>query len=142
MYAGPFHAATAGLVLTMWGVARLKQRRLESILMIALGGSAIYFSMVRTAYVALAVALLAWLFASPTASRFVRRMTLSVLLGGAALFVIASVSPSSLSFLGAIINFANDSRFLGRVDGYQEGLNAIGSSPVFGWGAGSAGVRS
>ncbi|MCR2823953.1 O-antigen ligase family protein [Microbacterium sp. zg.Y909] len=139
IFAGPFHAAVAGLVLVVWGIARFSSQRAFAAITIAVGGAAVYLSLVRTAYVALAVAVGLMVLASPTAGKAVRRATgigLAAIIGVVAL---SSVSREALAIVGSIAEFGSDTRFLGRFPGYAEGLALFAQSPIFGWGAGSAG---
>jgi len=139
IFAGPFHAATAGLILIVWGIARFRVQRNLALVCIGVGAIAVYLSLVRTAYVALAVAVAFMILASPTAGKAIRRIVgvaLAAIAGGV---VITATNSEAFAIVETIFEFGTDARFAGRFPGYAEGLTLITQSPIFGWGAGSAG---
>ncbi len=139
VFAGPFHVAIAALLLVVWGVVRIREHRIGAPLAIGLGGVAVYLTAVRTAYVALLVAICAIILTSRTLGRVVRRLAALLLLGVIVFAVIDAVAPGVSQMVDSIAGFSTDRRFLGRFDGYREGFGLFLSSPVIGWGAGSAG---
>jgi O-antigen ligase len=139
IFAGPFHAAVAGLMLAIWGFARFRTERLLATLALGFGLAAVYLTLVRTAYVALAIGIAFMILASPTAGRAIRRLLGFGLVAVAAVAVASSFNSAALSVLESITSAGTDTRFLGRFPGYAEGFELFSRSPIFGWGAGSAG---
>ena len=139
VFAGPFHVATAALVLIIWGATRFTRSVNLAVLSLALGAIALVLANVRTAYVALALAVLAILAMSASAGRFARRLIAIGMLSIVALVALTQYLPDQLQLINDIFAFSSDTRFLGRLNGYQLGAQAFSGSPVFGWGSGSAG---
>lgn len=139
IFAGPFHAATGGLILACWGLTRLNVYRLLGPTAIMIGIVAVYLSNVRTAYAALVLAVLAIVLTSASVGRFLKRIAGALLFAVLAIFTIDYIMPEKIAFFTSIVDFMSDSRFLGRLDGFQTGIDLFVTSPLVGWGAGSAG---
>lgn len=139
VFAGPFHAAVAGLILVVWAIARYETYKVEAIVVLMVGIVCLYGTLVRTAYVALALALATMILSSRTFGTVVKRVASGSAICIAALLLVSHVSPAVLSVVESILGYAADTRFLGRFDGYWEGLALFSQSPIAGWGAGSAG---
>lgn len=139
IFAGPFHIAVAGIVLVTWAVVRFSRARLLASLALAVGLAAIAFALVRSAFVATAVALVVAALVAPTVGKATKRLAIVAGLAIAAVAVASIVAPQTLRVLDSIAGFQDDTRFLGRFAGYQEGLDLLARSPLIGWGAGAAG---
>ncbi|GGE99213.1 O-antigen ligase family protein [Mycetocola zhadangensis] len=139
IFSGPFHAATACLLVLVWGMARFGTHRRLAPLMLALGLLGMYLTLVRSAYIALGLAAVALVLAAPSASKVFQRLAATILIGFAAILAIASWNADALSVVDSLTGFSTDNRFLGRFPGYAEGINLIIASPIYGWGSGSAG---
>jgi O-antigen ligase len=139
IFAGPFHAATACLLLIVWGIARFRSFKRLAPLMVALGLLGMYLTLVRTAYVALGLAVVALILCAPTAGKVVQRVAGTVLVSFIAIAIITAWNPDAFGVVDSITGFSTDNRFLGRFPGYAEGINLVFTSPIVGWGSGSAG---
>jgi O-antigen ligase len=139
VFAGPFHVAIGCLLLIAWGLIRIRTQRSLALVALVVGTFGMYLSLVRTVYVALALVVVVIIVAAPTFARFARRVggtaVVAVIGGGAQ----AVVNPPVLGVLESIGEFATDTRFQGRFPGYQQGITMFQSSPLIGWGSGSAG---
>lgn len=139
VFPGPFHAAACGLALLGWSLPRMSSHRFLAASAAIVGSLGIYLTLVRTAYVAVALILLAFLATSATVGRRLRTAYLFVM---ASIVVIVAISSRGLAGdgpLSSLSSISTDSRFLNRFPGYVEALELIPRSPIFGWGAGSAG---
>lgn len=139
IFAGPFHAATACLIMVVWGIARFGTYRRMAPLVLALGVFGMYLTLVRTAYVALGLAVIALVLSAPTAGKVVQRLAATILLAFVAVLAISTWNPEAFNVVDSITGFSTDNRFTGRFPGYAEGINLVVTSPIFGWGSGSAG---
>lgn len=139
IFAGPFHVALAGIILLVWGIIRLRRNRFLATIAIAIGGAGLVLSLVRTAFVALALAVIVIVLVAPTVNRVVKRVAVAIAIVSIGVAATAAYNPALLSFIDSILNYSTDTRFLGRLPGYTEGISLIGQSPLFGWGSGSAG---
>jgi O-antigen ligase len=109
-------------------------------LVAAVGFAALTLTMVRTAFIALAAGVFAIILISGSFRVLVRRAALACLALLSVLLLVGIVGDAALSAtLSSIGNVSADSRFLNRLPTYQIGLDLVSQSPVFGWGAGSAG---
>jgi O-antigen ligase len=139
IFAGPFHVALGCLLLIGWGLVRIKSQRLLAATALTIGIIGMYLSLVRTAYVAVALVLIVIIFMAPTFNRFVVQVSsvaLLLVVGGA---ILVTVNPSALAVVDSVAEFSSDSRFQGRFPGYEYGIQLVQQSPLFGWGSGSAG---
>jgi O-antigen ligase len=139
IFAGPFHVAILGLMLIGWGLCRWNVSRMLSLLSLVIGLATLYLSLVRTAYVVLALVILVVVILSPSVGKFIRRLSVAAIILVLGVAVISAVDPAALGIVESIADAANDDRFLGRFDSYGHALNLFNASPVFGWGSGSAG---
>lgn len=139
IFAGPFHVAIAALMLIGWGLCRWNVNRMLAVLCLVIGLAALYLSLVRTAYVVLALVILAVVILSPSVGKFARRLSVAVVVVIVGVSVISVVNPAALGIVESIADFANDGRFLGRLNSYSHAIDLINASPVIGWGSGSAG---
>jgi O-antigen ligase len=140
VFAGPFHAGLAGAFVCVWAIFRFRDYPVASGLVAAVGFTALTLTMVRTAFIALAAGVFAIILISGSLRSLVRRAALACLALLSMLMVVGIVGDAALSAtLSSIGNVSADSRFLNRLPTYQIGLNLLSQSPVFGWGAGSAG---
>jgi O-antigen ligase len=139
IFSGPFHATTACLIIAVWGIARFGTYRRLGPALVALGLIGMYLTLVRTAYVALGLAIIAIIICAPTAGKVVQRLAGTLLVGFFGVLLLSIWNPAVFDVVDSIMGFSTDTRFLGRFPGYAEGIDLIASSPIFGWGAGSAG---
>jgi O-antigen ligase len=139
IFAGPFHAATACLLLIVWGIARFRTFRRLAPLMVALGFLGMYLTLVRTAYVALGLAVVALILCAPTAGKVLQRVAGAILVAFVGIAFIGAWNPDAFGVVDSITGFSTDNRFLGRFPGYAEGVHLVLTSPIVGWGSGSAG---
>jgi O-antigen ligase len=139
VFAGPFHVALGCLILIGWSLARIATQRKLAMLAFIVGVAGMYLSLVRTAYVAAALVVMVVIFLAPTFDKFARRIGGAVVVGAIGATVLAMINPEVLAVLNSVADFSTDTRFQGRFPGYQEGIQLFQSSPIFGWGSGSAG---
>jgi O-antigen ligase len=140
VFAGPFHAGLAGAFVCVWAIFRFRNRPAMSGFVASVGFMALTLSMVRTAFIALAAGVFAIILIAGSFRVLVRRVALTCLALLSVLLVVGIVGDAALSAtLSSIGNVSADSRFLNRLPTYQIGLRLLSQSPVFGWGAGSAG---
>lgn len=148
IFAGPFHAAMAGSFLVLFGIYSILDPRKRKLAWISLlvGIVTIDLSLVRTAYVVVAVGLVIGILSK--AVRDGVRKSLSVILWGSLgvlLFgMAADVQPILTLFSGndvltSLISASDDTRFEGRFDTWEQAWVMIQDNPLFGAGAGSAG---
>lgn len=139
IYAGPFHSVFAALILLVWGLTRFRANVILATLAIIFGLASLNLANVRTAYAALAIAVLFAALALPSASQKAKSLIIIAVAAIATLSIVHQFFPARMAFLSQIINFDEDSRFLGRLSQYSEGVSMFSQSPIWGWGAGSAG---
>lgn len=139
VFAGPFHAATAGVLLVGWSMVRWKSGGWLSKVALLVGLVATYLTLVRSAYVAIALCVAAIIIMSTSLSLFMKRFLATLTILGVGVAIAEWVGFRALDMVLSIANFATDGRFLNRLPEYREGLLLFSESPLFGWGAGSAG---
>ncbi|ORI19567.1 hypothetical protein BJD99_00250 [Rhodococcus sp. 1163] len=140
IYAGPFHAAAAGLLLVGWALVRWNVHRKSAMFVGALGLVCMYFTFVRSAYVALAIMIVAAVLLSGKLAVASRRFAWVALLGIIGYAALVSVGDDEiLETAGSITDFSSDSRFLNRIPTWQDAYQNFADSMFYGWGAGSAG---
>jgi len=140
LFAGPFHAAIAGVFLIGWALARWRSTRVLPKVVLIVGGVGMYLTLVRTAYIAVALVVAALVILASSFSVFLKRAGIVAGLGLLALmFAEAFGGGKVLSVIASIGNFATDGRFLNRLPEYELGFSMFSTSPLFGMGAGSAG---
>ncbi|WP_459980677.1 O-antigen ligase family protein [Nocardioides sp. AN3] len=139
IFAGPFHAALAGIVLIGAGVAIWGSKKWLAVLVVAMGLVGTYLTLVRTAYVAIGLMVGALILVSPSVGSFMRRLMMSVSAAVIGVVAVAITRPAALSTVESISGAASDDRFLNRVPGWIEGLAMFSQSPIIGWGPGAAG---
>ncbi|WP_197378192.1 O-antigen ligase family protein [Mycolicibacterium mengxianglii] len=141
LFSGPFHVALAALLLIGWAIVRMRTDRLLATASLLLAGAGGYLCLVRTFYAALALMLVVFVLVSPNWMVGIRRAATIVGLGSALL--VSTLLFPNLSRLGdiasTILNFETDDRFTNRFRRYATAADLIETSPVFGWGPGSAG---
>jgi O-antigen ligase len=139
IFAGPFHVSAAGVLLVCWVIVRWREHRFLALLYGAIGLVSVYLSLVRSAYVALAIVIVAAVLFSPVATTVFRRAAI-VFVGAIGIYSVSVYTESSLfATAQSISNFSTDGRFLNRLPGYERGLGLVEASPLYGWGSGSAG---
>jgi O-antigen ligase len=139
VFAGPFHAALASVFLCSWAVCRWRDHQLWASAVLVVGAIGTYLTLVRTAYVAVALVLVTYLVVSTSSGAFLRRVGVLAVLGALVWSVLWFSDGTAASTVQSIGNYSSDSRVLNRFPEYQRGLTMIGESPIWGWGAGSAG---
>jgi O-antigen ligase len=139
VFAGPFHVALGCLLLIGWGLVRFNTQRTLALVSFVVGFVGMYLSLVRTAYVALALVVVIIILLAPTFAKFARRIGAAVAIAAIGTAVLAVTNPAILAVLNSVADFSTDTRFQGRFPGYQEGIALFQQSPIFGWGSGSAG---
>ncbi|QXW04679.1 O-antigen ligase family protein [Rhodococcus globerulus] len=140
IYAGPFHAAAAGLLLVGWAIVRWNLHRRTAIIVGTLGMVCMYFTYVRSAYVTLGLMILVALLMAPHLKVVTRRFAwagMIALVGYVAL--VWSGDEAVLGTVGSISEFSTDNRFLDRIPSWEEAFTLFNDSIFYGWGAGSAG---
>lgn len=139
IFSGPFHVSAGGVLLICWVIVRWKEHRVLAALYAVIGMVSVYLSLVRSAYVALAIVVLVAVLFSPAAQTMFRRAAI-VVVGGAGIYALSVFTQSNLfATAQSISDFSTDGRFLNRLPGYERGLALVGDSPLYGWGSGSAG---
>ncbi len=138
IFSGPFHVAVAGVFIAGWAVLRFRDNRPVAMAVGAIGLLAMYMSLVRTAYLALAAIFIVQIFIAPGARTRLRRIGIlaAIAIVGLALFY---VNEGTASTAQSITNLQQDSRVQNRFPEYHKAIALIARSPVYGWGAGSAG---
>lgn len=139
VFAGPFHAAAACLVLVAWGLIRIRSHRTWAVICLLLGTVGMYLTLVRTAYVVLALVVASIILSSTSIRAAAKRTVGAAVVVIVAVTVVSAFDPAALRVVDSIAGFSTDSRFLGRIPGYLEGVHLFAHSPLFGWGSGSAG---
>lgn len=140
LFAGPFHAAIAGVFLIGWAVVRWRSSRVLPKVVLVVGVLGMYLTLVRTAYIAVALIAAALVILASSFGVFLKRLSILAGLGLLALmFVEAFGGGKILTVIESIGNFATDGRFLNRLPEYALGFSMFRESPLFGMGAGSAG---
>lgn len=134
-FAGPFHVALAGVVLVGWALVRYSEHRRWAVVVGAVGLFATYLSLVRTAYVAVVLVGIAVILGR-RGHQFARRARVA-LVALALLGTLVLLAGGPLA--DSVDQVSSDGRFINRFPGYLEGLRLLVDSPVYGWGAGSAG---
>jgi O-antigen ligase len=139
IFSGPFHVSAGGVLLLCWVIVRWKEHRVLAALYAAIGMVSVYLSLVRSAYIALAIVVLVAVLFSPAAQTMFRRAAI-VIVGGACIYALSVYTQSNLfATAQSISDFSTDGRFLNRLPGYERGLTLVEDSPLYGWGSGSAG---
>lgn len=140
LFAGPFHAAIAGVFLIGWALVRWRSSRILAKIVFIVGAVGMYLTLVRTAYIAVGMVIFALVILATSFTSFLKR---AVLVGGLGLFALMLVEAFGggriLTVIASIGNFATDGRFLNRLPEYAYGLEMFAGSPLYGMGAGSAG---
>lgn len=139
IYPGPFHAALASLVLTIWSTYRWNLNRKLALVAMIVGVTALYFTYVRTAYVALALAVMVGLVLSRSLPKISRIFALTFIAVVPMTLLVEAGTLKIFDVAASIFNFGEDGRFQNRLPEYKEGMNLFADSPLIGWGAGSAG---
>lgn len=138
VFAGPFHAAMAAVLLLGWATFRFRRHRALTLLVGLIAGAALVMTAVRTAYVAAAVVVLANVLLASSIRTFWRRLTGLLLMGvlAAGVFWLGDSASTTVQSIGG---YSTDQRFQNRFAAYTQGLALFLRSPGWGWGAGSAG---
>jgi O-antigen ligase len=144
IFSGPFHVALLGIFLaadawrrTLFSRASSLPQRLEVGAMGAVGLASIYFAQVRSAYLCVGVIFVVTTVWAARRSRHKARIIgITVVVSVTMLaLVIGLADPASRSLSGLL----SDQRALGREDTWQAGADLVLTSPIYGWGPGSAG---
>ena len=144
LWPSPAHASLAAVFLILASVRAndvLQSRALRWIAVL-IGAYALYLTQVRVGILACIAGLA--LIAATSGSwgdRLGRLLALAIagLCLALALSDVAWRWVASYPALASLSEATTDTRFLGRVEGWQRGLDMLASSPVVGWGPGSAG---
>ncbi|WP_235565049.1 O-antigen ligase family protein [Arthrobacter sp. Soil764] len=140
LFAGPFHAAIAGVFLIGWAIVRWRSSRVLPKVVLVVGALGMYLTLVRTAYIAVALVVAALVILASSFVSFMKRLGIvSGLALVALMFVEAFGGGKVLTVIESIGNFATDGRFLNRLPEYALGFKMFGESQLVGKGAGSAG---
>jgi O-antigen ligase len=139
VFAGPFHVALAGMLLMGWGIVRIKAHRFTSVVALAVGTLSLYLTLVRSAYIGVALMLVALVLVSPSIGKFLGRFLAGFVLLGVLAAVVITQAPTLLDTALSIFDFDSDNRFLNRLPQYAKGIGMFQDSPLIGMGAGSAG---
>jgi O-antigen ligase len=144
LLAGPFHVSLLGAFLVVSALAPGLVIRKGSLRVIAaaVGIGCVYFSQVRTGFVAVAVGGLVMAAVTGSAQRWSNR-----LIAAAALFALAVIYIDPLTefarrntaFARLLDDGLQDRRFTARFGTWQTSVDLIDRAPFFGWGSGSAG---
>lgn len=143
VFAGPFHAALAGIILVIvavgWqgAVGGLFARSA----LLLLGGLLIWETNVRSAWLAVAAGGLAVIAFLPSGFKYGRGVR-AVAVVGAVLIFVPSMAGSVVrdnSALASLGRWQEDSRLSNRVEDWRIAAHAVAERPEIGWGAGSAG---
>lgn len=139
VFAGPFHAALASMVLIGWAFVRFRTYRFTAFVAMGVGFVALYLTSVRSAYVGIALMAAALIVIAPNFGRFVQRFSITIVLGAILATIVLTQIPSMAHTIASIADFATDGRFLNRLPEWDHGIEMIQASPILGSGAGSAG---
>lgn len=139
IYPGPFHAALASLMLIVWSAYRWNLNRKLAFFAMMVGLTALYFTYVRTAYVALALAVMVGLVLTRSLPKLARIFALSSVAIVPVTIMVEAGSLKIFDVAASILNLGEDGRFQNRLPEYKEGMDLFAASPLYGWGAGSAG---
>ena len=144
LFAGPFHVSMLGAFLVISALAPkvVIRRPLLRAAGAAVGFACVFFSHVRTGYVAVAVGALVMVMVTGSVQRWAGR-----LIGSAALMALAGIYIGPITelarsnpALGRLIESgAQDDRFTARFQTWKTSLDLVDRSPLIGWGSGSAG---
>jgi O-antigen ligase len=143
VFAGPFHAALAGLTLVIASAAlpRLWASRSLRVAAGAVGVAVLVQASVRSGWVAVMAGLLVVFAFGPNGRRVSRAQRIGGLAGGLLFAVLGNLQ--ALAFqnnaaLESLTHWRTDNRFLNRIETYREALGLVGKRPLLGWGPGSA----
>ncbi|VXA97298.1 O-antigen ligase [Citricoccus sp. K5] len=139
IFAGPFHAAAAGVLLTGWALVRFKGGGWLAKVGLLVGLLATYLTLVRVAYVAVALCIVAIIIMSTSFTLFLKRFCAFAALGVLVVAMAEAFGLRVMDMAASILDFGSDTRFLNRFAGYEHAFSMISESPFTGWGAGSAG---
>lgn len=138
VFSGPFHIALASLVVLAWAMVRIRRFPFLGLSLATVGAIALYLSLVRTGFVAVGVLVAIYVLVQGGSSRRLARFMAATAVATGAYFVFVS-TPESVLILESLGGASSDSRLLNRFPGYEAALDLVADSPIFGWGAGSAG---
>ena len=140
LFAGPFHAALAGVFLIGWALVRWRSSSILPKVALVVGAVGMYLTLVRTSYIAVAMIVAALVVFASSFTSFLKRAAIVGSLGLLALlFAEALGGEKVFKIIESIGDFSTDGRFLNRLPEYERGLSMFSGSPLFGLGAGSAG---
>ncbi|MBT2585628.1 O-antigen ligase [Arthrobacter sp. ISL-95] len=139
VFAGPFHVALAGMLLMGWGLVKIKVHRFTALIALVVGTLALYLTLVRSAYIGVALMLVALVLVSPSIGKFLGRLIAGAVLAIAVGFVVFTQAPTLADTALSIFDFDSDNRFLNRLPQYAKGIAMFQEFPLIGMGAGSAG---
>lgn len=142
LFAGPFHVSIAGGAVSLYGMRLARRRILVGSALCIIGLVAIYLSMVRTGYLAFAVAgAFGYILRSRVSKGSLRLVVLAPLAGIVVFFALrrTPVLDRAVSMISSIADFGNDSRLTNRLVDYVQAGRMIGDRPLLGWGPGVAG---
>ncbi|WP_285187465.1 O-antigen ligase family protein [Rhodococcus sp. MEB041] len=140
VFSGPFHVAGAGLLVLGWAAVRRRQHPVFALIVGVVGSIAVYYTYVRSAYVAIVLLVIVLVISSATPVRRLQGVYF-VCIASLVGYIVLSRSADNrfASTILSISDASEDGRFQNRFPEWREGLRLIGESPIFGWGAGSAG---
>ena len=144
LLAGPFHVSLLGafLVLSALAPGLVVRKRSLRAFAAAVGIGCVYFSQVRTGFVAVAVGGLVMAIATGSAQRWSNRLiAAAALLALAVIYIdpLTEFARRSTAFARLLDDGLQDSRFTARFGTWQTSIDLLDRSPFFGWGSGSAG---
>lgn len=139
IFAGPFHVAVCGVFLLGWCLVRFRGHRIEASLVGLIAVVATYMTLVRTAYVAIVFLVLVYILISPRFEKFLARAAGAILTSALLSYVVLTEDSGLASVARSLGEASSDGRFLNRFPEYIASWNLFLASPLWGWGAGSAG---
>ncbi|KAA9132925.1 O-antigen ligase family protein [Microbacterium caowuchunii] len=144
LWPSPAHASLAAVFLVLASLRRnivMESRWFRGASLVT-GIVALYLTQVRVGIVATLVGIAFILFFTGRTSARVQRILIAVTAVAIAAIAFSELILELLAAypaLSSLLQASSDTRFLGRVGTWEAGLAMVGDSPLFGWGAGSAG---
>ncbi|WP_032405381.1 O-antigen ligase family protein [Rhodococcoides fascians] len=139
IFAGPFHVAVCGVFLLGWCLVRFRRHKIEASLVGLVSIVATYLTLVRTAYVAIVVVVLVYMLISPRFEKFLMRAAGTLVATLLLAYIVLTEDSGLASVANSLGQISSDGRFLNRFPEYILSWNLFLASPLWGWGAGSAG---
>lgn len=143
VFSGPFHAAMAGAYLAVLGLTSPTISKRLTLVFVAVGLGVMIDASVRTAWVSLAVGLLAFGLSGP--SGLLRLVTWPRAFAASAVIAAIAVAGATMKaaptmrVISSVAAWRTDARLLNRLPSYRTAWSMFSERPVTGWGAGTAG---